>query len=320
MSIDTLKPLLIFGKNGQVAQALAQVLSSDKYSNKFWQGPIYFLGSDQANFLNPNQVLAQLQELKPSIVINASAYTAVDKAETETQQALQINAVTPGEIAKWCRAHQSILVHYSTDYVFSSVNGSTTPLTETDPTGPSSYYGQSKLNGEQLIQASGCQYFIFRTSWVYSYVGANFVKTMLRLGADRQELKVVSDQWGSPTYAMDIADATIKILNQIKNQEKLPTGIYHLSGSGYTNWHLFAEKIFQTAKALGYENALGKDLAIKKVLPIPTSEYPTPATRPLNSRMSNEKLKTVFQVVLPKWEDSLQVCIEELIRVMQQEK
>ncbi len=320
MSIDTSKPLVIFGKNGQVAQALAQLLQSSKFANQFWEGPVYFLGSDQADFLNPEQVLAKLNEIEPSLVINASAYTAVDKAETEAQQALQINAITPQEIAKWCYKHQAFLVHYSTDYVFSPLNASTVPLTESDPTGPINSYGKSKLIGEQLIVASGCLYFIFRTSWVYSYVGTNFVRTMLRLGADRPELKVVSDQWGSPTYAMDIAEATVRILNKIKTCDEMQTGIYHLSGTGFTNWHLFAEKIFQTAKELGYEKVLGKDLAIKNVLPIPTSEYPTPATRPLNSRMSNEKLKAVFQVILPKWEDSLQVCIGELIRVTQQEK
>ncbi len=313
MKINSNGPLLILGKNGQVGSALAKILFSEKSQGSFWDGIILQWDSQEANFLNPDKILQKLDQYKPSLIINASAYTAVDSAESDTAKALQINALTPGEIAKWCHRNNCVFIHYSTDYVFSNLTNSESPFSETDSTGPINFYGKSKLIGEQLIEASECQYFIFRTSWVYSAVGVNFVKTILKLACEKEKINIVCDQWGSPTYAGDIAQATMKIILQIKNRDIIPCGIFHMSGNGYTNWYEFALGIIQTANQLEYSIKENKIFKLKEINPIPSSQYPTPAQRPLNSRLDNNKLKSVFQITLPKWQDSLVRCMKEII-------
>lgn len=313
MKINSNGPLLILGKNGQVGSALAKILFSEKSQGSFWDGIILQWDSQEANFLNPDKILQKLDQYKPSLIINASAYTAVDSAESDTAKALQINALTPGEIAKWCHRNNCVFIHYSTDYVFSNLTNSESPFSETDSTGPINFYGKSKLIGEQLIEASECQYFIFRTSWVYSAVGVNFLKTILKLACEKEKINIVCDQWGSPTYAGDIAQATMKIILQIKNRDIIPCGIFHMSGNGYTNWYEFALGIIQTANQLEYSIKENKIFKLKEINPIPSSQYPTPAQRPLNSRLDNNKLKSVFQITLPKWQDSLVRCMKEII-------
>jgi len=258
--------ILVFGKNGQVATALSKILPEAT-----------FLGSDVANFLDPDSVLKALDQYNPEVVINAAAYTQVDKAESEQKAAMTINAETPGAIAKWCKSHNALLIHYSTDYVFDGTGEK--PWLETDEPNPVNFYGLSKWEGEKAIQASGCKHYIFRVSWVYSPWGNNFKKTILRLAQEREELKIVADQWGSPTRAEDIASETKKVVEKYLNGKAPEWGLYHWRFSDYTTWHQFALDIVNEAK-----NA-GAALKVQNILPISTEAFPTPAKRPKNSRL-----------------------------------
>lgn len=260
--------ILVFGKNGQVATALREILPTAT-----------FLSSDQANFQNPDAVLSALDTYKPTVVINAAAYTQVDKAETERDAALMINATTPKAIAEWCKSHNALLVHYSTDYVFDGSGEK--PWVETDLPNPINYYGLSKWEGEKAIQASGCKHYIFRVSWVYSPWGSNFKKTILRLAQEREELKIVGDQWGAPTKAEDIAAETKKVVEKYLSGTPSEFGLYHWRFSDYITWHQFAVDIAEEAKKAGLP------LKVKSILPIPTEAYPTPAKRPKNSRLGS---------------------------------
>lgn len=258
--------ILVFGKNGQVARALQEVLPQAT-----------FIGSDKANFLDSASVLSALNQYNPKIVINAAAYTQVDKAETEKEAALTINGTTPGAIAQWCKSHAALLIHYSTDYVFEGSGEK--PWVETDLPNPVNYYGYSKWQGEKAIQESGCQYYIFRVSWVYSPWGQNFKKTILRLAQEREELSIVGDQWGAPTKAEDIASATKKVVESYQSGTPAEFGLYHWRFSEYMTWHQFAVNIIEEAKKAGAV------LKIKTIKAIPTEAYPTPAKRPKNSRL-----------------------------------
>lgn len=258
--------VLVFGKNGQVATALSKILPGAT-----------FLGSESANFLDPNTVLKSLEQYKPTVVINAAAYTQVDKAESEQAAARTINAETPGAIAKWCKQHDAVLIHYSTDYVFDG-SGSK-PWVETDQPNPINFYGLSKWEGEKAIQASNCKHYIFRVSWIYSPWGNNFKKTILRLAQEREELKIVADQWGAPTRAEDIATETKKVVEKYFMGKPQDFGLYHWRFSDYTTWHQFAINIVQEARSEGVT------LKIQNIMPIPTDAYPTPAKRPKNSRL-----------------------------------
>jgi dTDP-4-dehydrorhamnose reductase len=264
--------ILVFGKNGQVATALQEVLPGAT-----------FLGSDTANFLDPASVLKALNQYHPSLVINAAAYTQVDKAESEKEAALTINGSTPGVIAEWCKNHEALLIHYSTDYVFDG--SGTKPWVETDLPKPVNYYGFSKWQGEKAIQASDCKHYIFRVSWVYSPWGQNFKKTILRLAQEREELSIVGDQWGAPTKAEDIARETRKVIENYQSGEPLEFGIYHWRFSEYMTWHQFALNIIEEAKKAGAV------LKIKNIKSIPTEAYPTPAKRPKNSRLGSLRKK-----------------------------
>ncbi|MGZ3746152.1 MAG: dTDP-4-dehydrorhamnose reductase [Pseudobdellovibrionaceae bacterium] len=258
--------ILVFGKNGQVATALREILPQ-----------ALFVGSDVANFLDQSTVLKALEEYQPDIVINAAAYTQVDKAESEKEAALAINGSTPGVIAEWCKNHGALLVHYSTDYVFDGSGEK--PWVETDQPQPINYYGFSKWQGEKAIQASGCKHYIFRVSWVYSPWGQNFKKTILRLAQEREELSIVGDQWGAPTKAEDIAQATLKVIENYQNKRPAEFGLYHWRFSEYMTWHQFALNIVEEARKAGVV------LKVKNIKSIPTEAYPTPAKRPKNSRL-----------------------------------
>lgn len=276
--------ILIFGGSGQVARALAKRLPD-----------AIIVGREQADFLKPETIIATLEKHKPEIIINAVAYTAVDKAESEELQALQINALTVGLIAEWSKKYDALLIHYSTDYVFDG--SGTKAWKESDKTAPLSAYGRSKLLGEKEIANSGCRHFIFRLCWVYDETGKNFVNTMLRLGKEKTELNVVADQVGAPTYAGDIAEATLKAIAK----PKAASGVYHFCNSGETSWAGFAESIFAEA-----------NLPVN-VNPITTAQYPTPAKRPANSRMDTRKFRSTFGWdVIPSWQEGLKRCMSSL--------
>jgi len=279
---------LILGGTGQVGRALKALLPKAQ----FW-------GRDQADFLVPDSWLPRLRELQPEWVINANAYTAVDLAEKpeEFERAMQINARTPGLVAGICADLNIPFVHYSTDYVYPALKPGTRPSREEDITGPLNAYGRSKLAGDEAIARAGGKWLIFRTSWVYDETGKNFMNTMLRLGAERPELRVVADQVGAPTYAGDIAWAADRALRVAIQAPQFPSGVYHLCGTGETSWAGFAREIFSLSGIPC------------RVTDIKSSEYPTPAQRPLNSRMSLEKLEKTFGIQMPHWKDALRRCL-----------
>lgn len=258
---------LVFGKNGQVARALSEIAPE-------W----IYLSSQEAPFTDTKRVLAHLNTIRPQVVINAAAYTAVDKAETEQDLAFQVNAKTPGIIADWCAENSATMIHYSTDYVFDGTGDR--PWVETDQPNPINWYGQTKWDGEKLIQGSGCHHYIFRVSWVYSPWGNCFPNTILRLAQEKEELRIVSDQWGAPTDARDVARVTTDLMKKILRSEGQPEGgIYHLCFEPYTSWYLFSRKIIEIYRQSDI------NIRTKSLIPISTSELPTSARRPLNSRL-----------------------------------
>lgn len=288
-------PIIVFGTTGQVGKALLSQLKdmAVTYPRKI------------ADFSQPQQIKTLLESLsfRPRAIINAAAYTAVDLAESEEELAHRINAESPAVIASFCAENNIPFIHYSTDYVFDG-NG-TSPRPEENPTEPLNAYGRTKLAGEKLIAAAGGRYIILRTSWVYDETGRNFLNTMLRLGNERESLRVVNDQTGAPTYAPHLAETTLAVLYKAEQCDSFPSGIYHACGEGETTWHGFAEMIFSLAREQGIP------LQIKTVEGIPSELYPTPATRPLNSRLDCHKLIETFGVSLPEWKESLAYAIQQ---------
>lgn len=287
--------MLLFGKHGQVATEIQRLAPSFAID-------VRAVSSAEADFRDPAQVLVQLANLPSgTVVINASAYTQVDQAESELDTALQVNAHTPGEIARTCAERGLRLIHISTDYVF---DGSKTgPYVETDPTGPIGAYGLSKLRGEEAIRQSLQQAIILRTSWVFSSHGKNFVKTMLRLSETRDTLTVVADQQGGPTSAAAIARTCLQLARAIESEpaDSARWGIYHYAGAPATTWHQFAEEIFARA---------GRAVTVK---PIRTSDYPTPARRPANSMLDSRKLQENFRIEPCDWRSDLAEVLQELL-------
>jgi dTDP-4-dehydrorhamnose reductase len=250
-----------------------------------------------------------VREIKPDVIVNAVAYTAVDKAEAEEELAATINSVAPGILAEEAFRINALLMHYSTDYVFDGAKKS--PYIETDEPNPINAYGRTKLAGEQAIQSSGCDYLIFRTSWVYATRGRNFLLTILKLATERNELNIVADQIGSPTSARLIAETTALCLQQSLGEKHYGTfssGLYHLTTSDNTSWHGFSEEIVNIARS-----TLEIQLMVKNIKAIPTSDYPTPAIRPMNSQLVLNKLKKKFSVEMPGWQKSLELCIEDMV-------
>lgn len=294
---------LVFGANGQVGQELLRALRplgtvlAATRSGKLPDGS----SCEQADFDVPQTLSALLDRLQPQVVVNAAAYTAVDKAETDREAAFRANAEAPGVIAAWCAAHAVPMVHYSTDYVFSGQDAR--PYREDDATAPLGVYGESKLTGEQAVRAAGGSHLIFRTAWVYASHGNNFLRTMLRVGAERDELKVVADQIGTPTTAALIADVTAMALRGHSSER---SGTWHLVASGETSWHGFAEAIFDQAVKAGLLPRA------PRVLAITTAEYPTPARRPAYSRLDTTRLRGDFGIPLADWRDGLRHVIGEL--------
>jgi dTDP-4-dehydrorhamnose reductase len=255
---------------------------------------------ETVDFGRPESIPALVERIAPDIVVNAAAHTAVDRAEQESALAFRINAEAPGVLAQACKRHDALLVHYSTDYVFDG--RSKRPYRETDATAPSGVYGASKRAGEQAVQGSGCRHLIFRTAWVYAAHSNNFLRSMLRVGAERDELRVVADQVGTPTPAALIADTTAQVLRQAPRT----SGLWHLTASGHTSWHGFAEAIFAGAVARGL-------LAhAPRVTAITTADYPTPAARPAYSVLDNSALQREFGISLPDWRVGLERVLDEL--------
>ena len=294
MSAGDQPTILLTGVNGQVGFELARTLQG--------LGKVVALERSALDLADLEQVRRVVREVKPGLIVNPAAHTAVDKAETDIGAVMRLNAEAPGVLAEEAKRLGAALVHYSTDYVFDGTKAGA--YVETDAVNPQNVYGKSKLAGEQAIAQSGCAHLIFRTSWVYGARGKNFLLTMLRLGAERDELSVVADQYGAPTWSNTIAALSANVLAQAvaPNQSdwwEKHSGVYHLTASGSTSWHGFAEAIFEYSQ-------LEKKPTVK---PIPAASYPTPATRPSNSRMSNDKLAASFGVRAPDWRDALRLCM-----------
>ncbi len=286
---------LVFGGNGQVGQELLRALAPLGEVRATTRTGTLPDGRDalQVDFADADAVVRVLDAVRPDRVVNAAAYTAVDKAETDVHAAQAANATTPGAIARWCALHNVPLVHYSTDYVFDGTG--TRPYLPDDPTAPLGVYGASKLAGEQAIRAAGGRHLILRTAWVYAAHGHNFLRTMLRVGAERDVLRVVADQIGTPTPAALIADVTAQILDA----ENHSSGTWHLTANGETSWHGFAEAIFEGAVARGLI------ARAPRVEAITTADYPTPARRPAYSRLDTTTLEQCFGITLPLWDVAL---------------
>jgi dTDP-4-dehydrorhamnose reductase len=296
--------ILLLGKNGQVGwelqhslAPLGELLALDRHSTTY------------CGDLSKPEVIAQtVLAYQPDFIVNAAAHTAVDKAESEPELAKVINTDAPAALAKAAAQVGAWLVHYSTDYVFDGRG--THARQEGEDTGPLSVYGQTKLDGEKAIVASGCKYLIFRTSWVYAARGDNFAKTMLRLAQERDKLTVINDQHGAPTGADLIAEVTAHAMRRVLNTQNLSfSGVYHLVAAGETTWHGFASHVITQAKNLS--PALNWKVA--DIAPIPTSAFPTHAARPLNSRLSTAKLQQAFGLVLPPWQQGVDRMLAEIL-------
>jgi dTDP-4-dehydrorhamnose reductase len=282
--------ILLTGKNGQVGWELLRTLAP--------LGEVLAFDHAALDLADPDRIARAVREARPQVIVNAAAYTAVDKAESEPALAQAINARAPGILADEAKKLGALLVHYSTDYVFDGAKQG--PYTEDDAPNPLSVYGRTKLEGERAIRTSGCRHLIFSTSWIYGPRGKNFLLTILRLAKERDELRVVDDQIGAPTSSDMIADTTAHIL--LHQDRDPPNGIYHLTASGQTSWFGFASAIVRGA-------GLGA-----RVIPIPGADYPTPAKRPRNSVLDTSKLDRVFGLTLPRWEDGLATCMEAVAK------
>lgn len=295
--------ILLLGKNGQVGWELQRALAPLGRMTALDRRGADGLCGDLADL---DALANTLRTLRPDVIVNAAAHTAVDKAESEPDQAHLLNAGAPAVLAREAAALGATLVHYSTDYVFDGQGAE--PWQEGAATGPLSVYGRSKLEGEQAIRASGCRHLIFRTSWVYAARGGNFAKTMLRLGAERERLTVIDDQWGTPTGAELIADVTAHAIRHLQARPQ-DAGTYHLAASGFTTWFSYAKHVLDFAKSTSPE----REMAVKEIAPVPTEAFPLPAPRPRNSRLDTQRLQTTFGLVLPPWEHGVERMLAEIL-------
>jgi dTDP-4-dehydrorhamnose reductase len=279
--------IVVFGSSGQLGQCFKKLAESEGIPS------IYFPSESEANILDIEALKQVFEKYKPSYSINCAAYTLVDKAEDEQEIALKVNKTGVENLSKLCAEHGSALIHISTDFVFKG--DKSTPRSEDDEAVPVNVYGQTKLEGEQVVEALLKKYFIIRTGWLYSEYGNNFMKTMLRLGAEKDELRIIADQTGTPTYAIDLATCIIDIIKS----NSTAYGLYHYSNEGIASWYDFAKAIFEISGT------------VIKVLPIKTEEYKTKAMRPAYSVMDKAKIKNTFQIEIPYWRDSLVNCINK---------
>ena len=291
--------LLLLGKNGQVGWELQRSLAP--------LGEVIVLDRQTGGDISDLSALAQtIRSVRPDVIVNAAAHTAVDKAESEPDLALRLNAEAPEVMALEAKSLGALLVHYSTDYVFDG-SGSA-PRKEGDATGPLSVYGRTKLEGEQRIAATHCRHLIFRTSWVYAARGGNFAKTMLRLAQEREVLSVINDQWGAPTGADLIADVTAHAVRHVSAHDG-DGGLYHLVAAGETNWHAYASHVIERAQSLRPD----LDWKVQSIVAVPTTAFPTPAERPLNSRLDTQKLQAAMQLHLPAWQHGVERMLREIL-------
>ena len=299
----SIKRILLVGKNGQVGWELQRTLAP--------LGEVVALDRQSMDLTSADSIRRVIRDNRPDLIVNAAAYTAVDKAESDVDMAMAVNGTAPGIMAEEMQRLGGALVHYSTDYVFDGAKAQ--PYVEDDAVNPLCVYGVSKLAGERAIQAVGVPHLIFRTSWVYGARGKNFLLTMLRLSKEREELRVVADQIGAPTWSRMIAEMTGQALACCTAPQGLAlsevSGIYHLTGGGTTSWFGFTQEILEniTQRAL--------DARLSRLVPITTNDYPTPAKRPKNSQMSNAKLARVFGLVNPTWQSQLHLCMRDVTTV-----
>lgn len=292
--------ILLTGSSGQIGRALTVALAP--------LGNVIATDRSTFDLLQPEQIRVRVAALRPHAIVNAAAYTDVERAEQEGQAALTVNSVSVGELATAARELNVPLIHYSTDYVFDGTKGS--PYVETDHPAPLSSYGHSKLDGENRIRASGCAYLILRTSWVYAATGRNFLTTMLRLASERDELRVVNDQSGAPTFAGFIAASSARLLEQTLSSDEARARVtsgdtVHLVNGGATTWFGFASEIFAS-------DLVQQPVRAPRLVPINSSEFPTRARRPANSRLSTEKARSVWKLQIPDWRESLTDCLSQL--------
>lgn len=299
-----MRKILLTGKNGQVGWELQRALAP--------LGDVVAVDRQEMDLADPDSIRKVIREIRPSLIVNAAAYTAVDKAESEPDLAMAINGIAPGVMAEEAKRLNAAIIHYSTDYVFDGSKKS--PYSEEDIPNPLNVYGKTKLSGERAIQAVGTPYLILRTSWVYGVRGKNFLSTILILARERSELKVVDDQVGAPTWSHMLAEVTSQMLAQRYSPFSCPSalvtdigGLYHVVPSGLTTWYGFAKKILE-------DTSCHVSHTLPKLIAIPTAEYPLPAKRPHNSSMSNEKLKQTYGLEIPSWENSLMLCLDELVK------
>jgi dTDP-4-dehydrorhamnose reductase len=293
--------IALFGCGGQVGWELQRALAP--------LGEVTALDFDttpRADFSQPDALAALVRALRPDVIVNAAAHTAVDKAESEPEFARTLNATAPGVLAREAATLGAWLVHYSTDYVFDGSGQQA--RTEDAPTGPLSTYGRTKLEGEELIRASGCHHLILRTSWVYAARGGNFAKTMLKLAAERERLTVIDDQIGAPTGADLLADITAHALRTVQQQPGLG-GTYHAVAAGEISWHGYARHVIEWARAHGHAVKVAPD----SIAPVPTTSFPTPAQRPLNSRLATDRLRATFGLTLPHWQVGVDRMLAEVL-------
>ncbi|MHB8622299.1 MAG: dTDP-4-dehydrorhamnose reductase [Sulfuricaulis sp.] len=298
-----MRKILLTGKNGQIGWELQRTLAP--------LGSVVSSGRQEMDLVDPDSIRKMIRAIRPSLIVNAAAYTAVDRAESEPDLAMAINGVAPGIMAEEAKRLNAAIVHYSTDYVFDGSRKS--PYGEEDVPNPLNVYGKTKLTGEHAIQAAGVPHLILRTSWVYGARGRNFLLTILRLARERSELKIVNDQIGAPTWSRMLAEVTAQMLMPLYSPAPRTSvsiddisGLYHVVSSGLTSWYGFARNILEIESRRSAR-------AMPNLIPIPTTDYPLPARRPSYSGMSNEKLKRLSGLVLPAWQESLQLCLDETI-------
>lgn len=294
--------LLVTGSNGQVGFELRRSLAP--------LGNVIALDRAACDLSRPDTLRQLIRQYRPDVIVNPAAYTAVDKAETDADAAFAVNGAAAGVLAEEAKALGSLLVHYSTDYVFDGRKAG--PYVELDAVDPQSIYGKSKLAGEQAIAASGATALVLRTCWVAGAHGGNFAKTMLKLGRERDSLRVIADQFGAPTTAALIADVTAQIIARhwlAGDRAAFPAGIYHLAAGGETTWHAYATEVLRYAASKGV--ALKADP--ESIVPIPASEYPLPAPRPANSRLDTSKLRETFDIHLPDWQQGIHFLLDQIL-------
>lgn len=294
--------ILLTGENGQLGWELKKILAP--------LCDVVALNREKMDLADADSIRNVIGQVRPDLIVNAAAYTAVDRAESEPELAMAINGVAPGIMAEEAKRLNAGIVHFSTDYIFDGM--ANRPYREDDAPGPLSVYGKTKLAGERAIQAIGVPHVILRTSWVYAARGRNFLLTLLKLAREKRELRIVNDQVGAPTWSRSLAEITSRVVMPFISPESRAadrmveaSGVYHAVSTGSTSWYGFAEKILEIAQSHAA-------LEMPRLIPIPTSGYPLPATRPQNSRLSTEKIAQVFGLTMPSWEESLKLCLQEM--------